>query len=144
VEIIALILANKAPSMVGEGDAIQGLTSPAASPAVFPAAAGAAEANGGLHPTANGGAATANGASGTDGGSCSGGGHKVAHGGTLVICPSTLLQQWRAELGNHAHGSLRVEVYDGLAALRPPPSDRKKPVRPGARPWEGPCSINGA
>lgn len=37
------------------------------------------------------------------------------HGGTLVVCPPALLQQWKAEISNHAGTSLNVVLYDGLA-----------------------------
>ena len=35
-------------------------------------------------------------------------------GGTLVVAPHALLQQWASEISNHAGGSLRVEVYNGI------------------------------
>jgi hypothetical protein len=116
VEIIALVLANQAPGAAVDGGTDVG---PGPDPGTSPVAG--ATATGSPHPAAGSGAMNG-GASG-----------QQWDGGTVVICPATLLQQWRAELANHAHGSLRVEVYDGLAALRPPPSDRKKPVRRGCR-----------
>lgn len=38
-------------------------------------------------------------------------------GGTLVICPPTLLHQWRSEIENHTAGSIKVEIYAGIRSI---------------------------
>ncbi|GAB4816117.1 hypothetical protein N2152v2_003163 [Parachlorella kessleri] len=142
VEIIALVLANRAPGMDATHAEESGaaLYIPGTPGGQAPAAAAATEQPPAVAAAE---ASLAAALAGAQGSNClpqngKPGGARLAatvgrqwcgvDDGTLVVCPSPLLQQWRAELGNHAHGSLRVEVYDGLLALRPPANDRKKPV----------------
>ncbi len=64
---------------------------------------------------------------------------QVPCGGTLVVCPPALLQQWQAELSNHAHNALTVEVYDGLRGLSGALQDQtkeKKRQKPAQREME--------
>ena len=96
MEIIALALANRPPDPAeAAGGSGSGPPSPSGrhlAPAANGVEAQAAEPSHGS-PAAV--AAAASGGSSERG---------PPSGGTLVICPGTLLQQWRAELGNHAHG----------------------------------------
>lgn len=110
VEMMALFLANPPPwrALLADGGAAPSsqLEAPPAknSEAGEPATASADSGGESSSPAAAGPRS-----SGTNG--------QPPRGGTLVVCPPALLQQWQAELSNHAHGALVVEIYDGLRGL---------------------------
>ncbi|PRW05825.1 E3 ubiquitin- ligase SHPRH [Chlorella sorokiniana] len=115
VEMMALFLANPPPyrqQLHGAPPSSAGAKSSQQDGDGPDAAGAASDADGepaGGDPSAAAVACTATTANGSE--------EQAPRGGTLVVCPPALLQQWQAELSNHAHGALSVEVYDGLRGL---------------------------